>query len=143
VIVKVDSSGLKQTRWHEYVIRFAMGGLVTVITGSVAKNWGPVIGGLFLAFPAIFPASATLVETHQRQRKQKKGLCGEKRGLDVAAADAFGTALGSLGLVTFALFCYLLLPQFQPAWVLAGGVFLWVLVSTSAWVIRKRRKRIF
>jgi hypothetical protein len=37
-----------------------MGGLVTVITGIVAKNWGPVIGGLFLAFPAIFPASATI-----------------------------------------------------------------------------------
>jgi hypothetical protein len=143
MVVKVDSSGLKQTRWHEYVIRFAMGGLVTVITGIVAKNWGPVIGGLFLAFPAIFPASATLVEKHERQRKQDKGLRGEKRGLDVAAADSFGAALGSLGLVVFAFFCWRLLPRFQPAWVLAGGVFLWVLVSTSAWFIRKRRRRIF
>jgi Protein of unknown function (DUF3147) len=143
MVVKVDSSGLKQTRWHEYVIRFAMGGLVTVITGIVAKNWGPVIGGLFLAFPAIFPASATLVEKHERQRKQDKGLRGEKRGLDVAAADSFGAALGSLGLVVFAFFCWRLLPRFQPAWVLTGGVFLWVLVSTSAWFIRKRRKRIF
>jgi len=143
VIVKVDSSGLKQIRWHEYVIRFVMGGMVTVITWSVAKNWGPVIGGLFLAFPAIFPASATLVEKHERQRKQEKGLCGEKRGLDVAAADAFGAALGSLGLVIFAFFCWRLLPRFRPAWVLASGVFLWVLVSTSAWFIRKRRKRIF
>jgi hypothetical protein len=143
MVVKVDSSGLKQTRWHEYVIRFLLGGLITVLTGAVAKSWGPVIGGLFLAFPAIFPASATLVEKHERRRKQEKGLCGEKRGVDVAAADAFGAALGSLGLGIFAFFCWRLLPRYQPAWVLASGVFLWALVSTSAWFIRKRRKRIF
>jgi hypothetical protein len=30
---------------------------------------GPRVGGLFLAFPAIFPASATLVEKHEKQKK--------------------------------------------------------------------------
>jgi hypothetical protein len=55
MIVKVDPSGLKQTRWHEYALRFAAGGITTVIAGVIAQKWGPAIGGLFLAFPAIFP----------------------------------------------------------------------------------------
>ena len=42
----------------------------------IAPKWGPGIGGLFLAFPAIFPASDTLIEKHERRRKQKKGLQG-------------------------------------------------------------------
>ena len=39
----------------------------------------PVVGGLFLAFPAIFPASATLIEKHGRERKEKAGLAGARR----------------------------------------------------------------
>jgi hypothetical protein len=39
-------------------------------------EWGPAVVGLFLAFPAIFPASATLIEKHERQRKQRQGLTG-------------------------------------------------------------------
>jgi hypothetical protein len=35
---------------------------MTAIPGWIASKYGPVVGGLFLAFPAIFPASATLVE---------------------------------------------------------------------------------
>jgi len=54
-----------------------------------------------LAFPAIFVASATLVEKHERERKQKRGLAGRRRGTDAAALDAAGAALGTLGLVAF------------------------------------------
>ena len=46
---------LKQTKPTEYVSRFVFGGLVTVLAGLVADHFGPVIGGLFLAFPGIFP----------------------------------------------------------------------------------------
>ena len=38
------------------------------------QRWGPGIGGLFLAFPAIFPASATLVEKHEKQKKNRAGI---------------------------------------------------------------------
>src|ERR1700693_5932262 len=99
--IKIDPSGLKQTKWHEYVLRFFAGGVITVVAGVIARKWGPGIGGLFLAFPAIFPASATLIEKHERQRKQKKGLHGEERGTDAAAIDALGSARGSVGLVAF------------------------------------------
>ena len=34
----------------------------SAIAGMIAKRYGAEIGGLFLAFPAIFPASASLIE---------------------------------------------------------------------------------
>jgi len=82
------------------------GGIITIFAGMIAERWGPGIGGLFLAFPAIFPASATLIEKHERQKKTTKGLHGQERGTDAAALDALGTAMGSIGLAVFAGVCW-------------------------------------
>jgi hypothetical protein len=141
VTIKIDSSGLKQTKWHEYMLRFVAGGVITVIAGAVARKWGPGVGGLFLAFPAIFPASATLIEKHERQKKQKKGLRGEERGTDAAAIDALGAAMGSVGLMAFASFCYWLIPHCPALLALGSGTVAWLLVSFSVWMVRQRRRR--
>jgi len=141
--IKIDPAGLKQTKWHEYLLRFVAGGVITVIAGVIARKWGPVIGGLFLAFPAIFPASATLIEKHERQRKQEKGLHGEERGTDAAALDALGAAMGSIGLVAFAGICWWLIPRYPAPRAIGGGTVVWLLVSFSAWTIRQRRRRLF
>ena len=52
-------SSVLETKWSEYVTRFIFGGLVTLLAGVIADHYGPNIGGLFLAFPAIFPASSS------------------------------------------------------------------------------------
>src|SRR5512133_371542 len=85
MVVHVKLSALKEGRWYEYLVRFALGGVATVVAGVVADIWGPAAGGLFLAFPAIFCASATLIEKHERERKEKKGLKGKERGKNAAA----------------------------------------------------------
>ena len=72
--IHVNPSALAETNWHEYAVRFVFGGLITAIAGIIAKEFGAVIGGLFLAFPAIFPASATLIERHEKEKKQREGL---------------------------------------------------------------------
>lgn len=72
MIVRFKPSSLRQTRWHEYLARFVLGGAMTLIAGLIAARFGPVVGGLFLAFPAIFPASATLIEKQVRECKEKK-----------------------------------------------------------------------
>ena len=77
-----------------------------------------IVGGLFLAFPAIFPASATLIEKHVRRRKEKAGFSRVRRGREAAALDAAGAALGSLGLAAFAVVIWLLIER-SPALVLA------------------------
>src|SRR5215469_16085164 len=67
--VSVNFSALRRTKWYEYTARFLFGGAITALAGLLAQHFGPVIGGLFFAFPAIFPASATLVEKHERAKK--------------------------------------------------------------------------
>jgi hypothetical protein len=141
MMIKVDPSGLKQTKWHEYALGFIAGGVMTLVAGIIARKWGPGIGGLFLAFPAIFPASITLIEKHERQRKQKRGLRGEERGTDAAAIDALGTAIGSVGLIGFAGICWWLISQYPAPVALSGATFTWLLVSFSVWAIRQRRRR--
>jgi Protein of unknown function (DUF3147) len=141
--IKIDASGLKQTKSREYALRFVAGGVRTVIAGIIARKWGPGIGGLFLAFPAIFPASATLIEKHERQKKQKKGLHGEERGTDAAALNALGAAMGSIGLVAFASVGWWLIPRYPAPLALSGATFAWLLVSFSVWTIRQLGRRLF
>ena len=138
MIVKFSTSGVKQAKWYEFLIRFALGGLVTAGAGVVAKKLGPSFGGLFLAFPAILVASTTLVERHEQQRKQQKGLKGLYRGRHAAGADSAGAAMGSLGLMTFAWWAWKFLPE-QRLWLtIAFATFLWSLVSFAAWWLWKR-----
>ena len=136
--VQINPSALAETTWHEYAVRFLFGGLITAITGIIAKEFGPVIGGLFLAFPAIFPASATLVEKHEKEKKQQKGLNGAKRAADAVSLDAAGAAIGSVGLAIFAILVWLGIPN-HPAWlVLSIATAAWLALSMLVWELRKR-----
>lgn len=137
-LVSISTSGLKRAKWYEYLIRFALGGLVTAVASVLAKQFGPSFGGLFLAFPAILVASSTLVEKHEREKKEEKGLHGLYRGRHAAGADAAGAAMGSIGLMAFAVFVWKLLPV-HPAWlVIAGATLVWATVSGAVWWTWKR-----
>jgi len=74
MIVHLNLPALRETHWYEYLIRFVLGGAMTVITGLIAARFGPIIGGLFLAFPAIFPASVTLIDKHLAATQRERGL---------------------------------------------------------------------
>jgi hypothetical protein len=58
-----------------------------------------------------------LIEKHVRERKEKAGLPGARRGKEAAALDAAGAALGSFGLTAFGLVIWLMTAQ-SPAWAL-------------------------
>jgi hypothetical protein len=98
MMIRIDLAGLRRTKWQDYAIRLLFGGLIAAAAGLIAQRWGPRIGGLFLAFPAIFPASATLVEKHEKEKKNRAGLQGTVRGREAAALDAAGAVLGCIGL---------------------------------------------
>ena len=138
MLVSFHLTALKQTRWYEYLIRFVFGGLITAGAGLIAKEFGPIIGGLFLAFPAIFPASATLIESHEEQKKEELGLHGTIRGRDAVSVDATGAAIGGIGLAAFALITSYLLPKHSTPPVLALATAAWFLVSVALWSVRKR-----
>jgi hypothetical protein len=136
-MIEISLSSLKGTKPHEYVLRFLLGGLVTAAAGLIADHYGPVIGGLFLAFPAIFPAAATMIEKHEREKKEHAGLPAGKRGRMVAGVDAGGAALGTFGLAAFALCLWKWLPHGAPWLVLACSLLCWIVVSTGLWWIRR------
>ena len=88
------------------------------------------------AFPAIFPASATLVEKHEREKKEKAGLKRARRGKEAAALEAAGAVVGSLGLVAFAAVIALLMAQaLAPA--LVASAALWAVVAVSGRFARR------
>jgi hypothetical protein len=137
--IKFDLSALSKTHWYEFGIRFFFGGAITVIAGLLAKEFGPVFGGLFLAFPAIFPASATLVEKHEREKKRKAGIPEDSRGHQAAALDACGAAMGSIGLACFALAVWKLLVPWGAVPALSSAFSIWLVVSILIWRTAKRR----
>jgi uncharacterized protein DUF3147 len=137
MIVRLQLSALHQTRWYELVLRIVFGGIATVLTGLITKSSGPVVAGLFLAFPAIFPSTATLVEKHTKERRRKAGLDGALRAADAVANEARGATIGSVGLVAFAAVMWLALPHVSSVlgFVMAAGV--WLAVSVTVWQLRR------
>jgi hypothetical protein len=109
---RINVANLKGVRPWEYVLRFVFGGLVTALAGGVTHAWGPSVGGLFLAFPSILPATLTLVKEHDGRAK--------------AADDARGGLLGSVGLVLFAVIVAAS-GAHAPVWIVLG-------VATLAWM---------
>ena len=113
---------LRHTKPWEYLVRFAFGGAITVATGVIAKLWGPIVAGLFLAFPAILPASITLVKRHDGRRQ--------------AIEDARGARLGSVGLAAFAVAAGATALTLSPWLVLAAAAVTWTLVDVGLWFLR-------
>jgi hypothetical protein len=137
MVVKFNPSALRRTKWYEVVLRIIFGGLATVGTGLIAKEYGPVVGGLFLAFPAIFPATATLVEKHEKEKKREAKIDGVDRARRAVALEARGTAMGSFGLAVFALLLWRLLDRI-PAWLaLMSATVAWLLTAVLIWELRR------
>lgn len=133
MLIHIRLAALKETKPRDYLIRFVLGGLATALTGWIAKEHGPATGGLFLAFPAIFSASATLIEKHERQRKERLGLKGALRGEQAAALDACGAALGGIGLMAFGAVVW-----WKADWpwaVLPLALIAWTTLSLVSWAL--------
>jgi hypothetical protein len=140
-MIEIKLSSLNKTKPHEYATRFLFGGICTATAGLIAKHFGPTVGGLFLAFPAIFPASASLIENHEKRIKAEAGFNGTIRGRMAASVDASGASLGCIGLIVFALILWKGLPGHSAYMVIFLAMAFWLIVSTLLWALR--RKRIF
>jgi hypothetical protein len=137
--IRMNLQSLKDIKWHEYLTRFVLGGAVTLATGLIANRFGPVVGGLFLAFPAIFPAGATLIDKHEKEKKLRAGIPCTIRGRLAVALDARGAARGALALIAFAWLLWKLLPTRSAALILPAALVLWLAIAMALWRIRKFR----
>ncbi len=140
--IRFDTSEVGESRWYEYFVRFVFGGAVTALAGIIAKHWGPEIGGLFLAFPAIFPATATLIQKNEERKKKQLGQEGVNRGREAAGLDATGATIGSIGLMTFSVTVWRTIPDYPLSIVLPGATLAWLISSVAAWemwqIVRRR-----
>ncbi len=135
--IGLDIESLKENRWSEYAVRFFFGGVITAAAGVIAKKFGPEVAGLLLAFPAIFPASATIIEKHERERMARVGIDGTRRGRAIASIDAAGATMGSVGLIAFGALVWRALPRY-PTWgALVAAILLWFGVAIAVWVLRR------
>lgn len=135
--LRFHPAAIKGIKWYEYLIRFATGGLVTLAAGLIAEKCGPVIGGLFLGFPSIFPATVTLVEANKERKEEKAGKRagpGKRIARRAAGATAAGTSLGSAGLVCFAVVIWLGGRQLAPWLALSVATLVWFAVNAAVWL---------
>jgi hypothetical protein len=133
--IRLDPSALRQTHWHGHLLRFVLGGLVTVGTGLVAEAGGPVVGGLFLAFPSIFPLGMAMLEKlHDEQ--VGPGARGD-RARRAGIAEATGAGAGSVGLLAFALAAWLGAVTGHTLVALVAAMLAWVIVAFGSWTIRR------
>jgi hypothetical protein len=92
-------------------IRFAFGFCVSVVVGIITEVAGDRVGGLFLAFPAILPASLTLIADQEGERK--------------ARVDAGGAIIGGVALAFFGLVSWLLLGKIPVLWAEVVALIVW------------------
>jgi Sec-independent protein secretion pathway component TatC len=87
-IPRLNLHGLKGKSPKDYLVRFAFGASISLIAAPISLKF-QLFGGIFLAFPAILPASLTLIE--------------RELGKEEASIDAEGAIIGAIGLLAFAL----------------------------------------
>jgi CDP-diglyceride synthetase len=115
-IPRLHPQGLKDKSPKDYAIRFVFGASISLIAALITIKF-QLLGGMFLAFPAILPASLTLVE--------------RDAGQEAAAIDAEGAIIGALGLVAFALVAAFGINTIGAISALIAAALAWLVVSLS------------
>lgn len=75
----------------------------------------------------------------KEKKKQAAGISQTIRGRQAAGLDARGAAMGSVGLVVFAVVVWRCLPTWNSAATLVAALAAWFTVSFLIWRLRKQR----
>lgn len=105
----------------DYAVRFIFGAVISLGAGLVGMKFGPVVGGVFLGFPAILPASLTLIE--------------KKEGREEASIDSLGASLGAVALVAFAVVVVVAASRWGVIVTLAVALVVWLGVAFALYAV--------
>ncbi|MGN6606214.1 MAG: DUF3147 family protein [Jatrophihabitans sp.] len=114
-----DPSKVKQTKPRHWLVRFAFGAGTSALAGVIGSTTAPVVGGAFLAFPAILLASLTLMRNQE--------------GRSACRDDARGATAGALGLVAFALGGAAGFTRLHPAATFGLAALAWAVVGLGTY----------
>lgn len=126
-LVGITPVHLRRLNPGELALRFAFGAAISVLAGLVSIAFNPMVGGMCLAFPAILPATVTLME--------------KKEGRPRAVADVEGAALGAAGLAAFAAVARLALAHMGALPALALATAAWLAASLLLYLIVEPLRR--
>ena len=117
LVPRVDPGKVHSQRFGDYALRFAFGAAIALIAGVAGMVFGPKVGGLFLAFPAILPASLTLIQ--------------KKEGKDEAAIDSVGAVLGAVAMIAFAVVITVLATSWGAVPAVLVALVVWLAVAIA------------
>lgn len=106
---------------RELLYRFAAGALTSVAAGVLTLLFGPRVGGIFLAFPAILAASLTLIEQEEDSTDARE--------------DARGAIVGAAALAVFAVVAAVTLGHVSGAIALAAAAVAWLLAALLGYAL--------
>lgn len=121
LIPKLTPEEVGKHKPADYLMRFAFGAAISLAAGLIGMKFGPVVGGVFLGFPAILPASLTLIE--------------KKDGKQQAAIDSEGAILGAIAMVAFAFAVALTVTSWGVVTALVVALVLWLVVAVALYTI--------
>lgn len=117
----LDGGKIIGVRPPQLLYRFAAGALTSVAAGAVTLLFGPRVGGVFLAFPAILAASLTLIEKEEDSASARE--------------DARGAIVGGAALAIFALVAALLIGHLPGAIALVVAAVAWLLAALLGYAL--------
>jgi len=107
------------------LLRFALGGAVSVVASITSVVVNARAAGVLLAFPTIMPAALTFLQ--------------ERKGKKATESDAHGAFFGSLGLLAFALILIPLSTRLPGAAALVVVGLVWLVVSIITFAVLHNR----
>lgn len=116
--IKLEEVG--SHRIQDYVVRFCFGAGIALVAGLVGMKFGPTLGGIFLGFPAILPASLTMIQ--------------KSEGKEQAAIDSEGAILGSIALIAFALIVWIFVVKWGVVMTLGASLASWLVIAVVLYV---------
>jgi len=112
---------VRHLRSRDLVVRFIFGAITSAVAGSLSILFSPIVGGVFLAFPAILAASLTLI-AEEEDRKE-------------AREDARGAAVGAVALAAFAGIGVLAFTKTDWPLALAAACGIWLVAAVGLYLL--------
>jgi uncharacterized membrane protein (GlpM family) len=120
-VVGISVRDVLATPRKDLWIRFAFGAAISATAAVIGLLAGERAGGLLLAFPAILPATLTLIEKEESRRK--------------ARDDDVGAIMGATALAAFAAVAWWLLPRVGAAVALTAASAAWLVGALALYAI--------
>lgn len=120
LLPRTDPDKIKSHRFRDYAMRFLFGAGIALVAALVGMKFGPKAGGVLLGFPAILPASLTLIQ--------------KREGKNEASIDSIGAILGATALILFAIVVAVAATSWGVLPGLLTALIVWLVVAVGLYV---------